>query len=81
MLCFMIGRSETRRGESDERRSRPVPVRNVSVTLMASHITGPGACETRQCIWTQERGWKEAQVEGSTPEAIAQLVLSDLVRS
>ncbi len=59
----------------------PVPVKKVSIEI--DGVTHHGTYYVREStVYVDaETGWKQAQLKGSTPEVIAKVLLSELVRS
>jgi hypothetical protein len=59
----------------------PVPVKNISVEIDGVAHHGTYYVRNSTVYVDSEKGWKEAQTVGSTPEAIAKRLLSEIVRS
>jgi hypothetical protein len=58
-----------------------VPVKKVSIEIDGVMHHGTYYVRDSMVYVDAERGWKQAEVGGSTPEVIARMLLSELVRS
>jgi hypothetical protein len=59
----------------------PVPVKSVSIEFDGVMHHGTYYVRNSTVYVDSEKGWKQAQVQDSAPEAVAKLLLSELVRS
>jgi hypothetical protein len=57
------------------------PVKDVTVEIDGVTHHGTYYVRNSTVYVDSERGWKQAQVAGSTPEVLARMLLSELVRS